>query len=289
MRPYNKNENIDTIPIKRKIIKYLMERVKTRSLPMRIANKNDLDHIEGGDYIVCPQYEGTRSWIIFVSFDQDIYAVSFPKRRTYDFELTKIFPIDIVADPSIYSGTIMEGIYNVTNGIKTFIVDDMYYLAGQLQITKSKDHRLQYASDSIRKLFGGSSNFRICVAYCYQIQKNELESLYNRIKTDSMINEIIFYPKLYGVKIYKYIIMSDDVIDKIIKTNAFVMRKTKKSDIYELLDITTNKKIDIAIIPDMHTSKMCKKWFVHNKTDTLTVKCQYIFDKKKWMPLKIIN
>lgn len=83
-------------------------------------------------------------------------------------------------------------------------------------------------------------------------------------------------------------ITGEDLIDPIIKMSIFKMKKTNKPDAYDLLDISTGKKIDIAIIPDMQTSKKCKKWYSSNKTDILHIKCQFIFDKKKWLPIEIV-
>jgi len=85
-----------------------------------------------------------------------------------------------------------------------------------------------------------------------------------------------------------YVITGEDLIDKVIKTSIFYMKKTQKSDIYNLIDIDSNEKLDIATNPDLKTRKMCKRWFIDNKTDTLKVRCQYDFYKHKWQPIETI-
>jgi hypothetical protein len=67
------------------------------------------------------------------------------------------------------------------------------------------------------------------------------------------------------------------------------MQKTVNADVYNLLSTTNGNKIDIAYIPDMVTSKKCKQWFKDNKTKELLVKCQMDMDKKKWVPLEMVE
>jgi hypothetical protein len=65
------------------------------------------------------------------------------------------------------------------------------------------------------------------------------------------------------------------------------MQKTKNPDVYNLLSSGT--KIDIACIPDMETSKKCKQWFKDNNAQELFVKCRFDFEKKKWIPIELIE
>jgi len=285
----SKNLDLNKNATKQKILNYIAEKVSSKDIPVNINNNADLDKIKKENYIICPKSEGIRSWLVFIKFGKCYYAVNFPKYRMYDINKLNIFPVEITADPVVYNGTIMEGIYNVINGVKTFIIDDMYYFSGKMEIPKMKDDRLFNSIDLIRDYFGGNPNFKIYVSHYFSINKDSLGSLYNKIKNDPMINEIIFYPKLYGGKIYKYSITNNDLIDKVIKIMIFNMKKTKKTEIYDLIDTKTNNKIDIAMIPDLQTSKMCKRWFMINKTDTLLVKCKFAFDKNKWIPVELIS
>ena len=79
------------------------------------------------------------------------------------------------------------------------------------------------------------------------------------------------------------------MVDNIIKLAEFRMQKTTSPDVYNLLSIDTKNKIDIAYIPDMETSKKCKQWYKDNKAKELVVKCQLDINKKKWIPIDLIE
>ena len=60
-------------------------------------------------------------------------------------------------------------------------------------------------------------------------------------------------------------------------------------NVYNLLSTSTGDKIDIAYIPDMDTSKKCKQWFKVTNSNKLLVKCQMNMNKKKWIPIELIE
>lgn len=82
-------------------------------------------------------------------------------------------------------------------------------------------------------------------------------------------------------------------------TAIFEMRKTQIVDVYELYllkikkDKTTNKikakkrKHNIAYIPTVECSNFCK--FLFNDSNVVLVECQYLSDKDKWVPSKLIE
>jgi hypothetical protein len=284
-----KNKDLNTSSVKQMIIKYTYDMVNDSAVkPINITKMSEIDEIRNKDYIVCPKYFGERSWMIFIKLNGCYYAVTFFKQHRRNLiDGIKLIPVEISVDEEMYNGTIMEGIYSVTGGIITFIIDEIYYLAGKLQLLKPKDDRLKDLADYAYTKFGGSPNYNVRFCHHYQIERKSLEIFYERIKSDNTIQDIVFYPKKYGDKIYSYMITGEDLVDQVVRISIFNMKKTKQPDAYDLIDITTGNKIDIAIIPDIQTSQKCKKWFSTNKTTMLLVKCKYLFDKKKWLPIGI--
>jgi hypothetical protein len=75
---------------------------------------------------------------------------------------------------------------------------------------------------------------------------------------------------------------------------TFDIRKTEQSDVYKLLvvyedkssgkTVLKTKKIGIAYIPTTNCSKMCKDLTMN--TGRALVKCKYIDDKEKWVPIE---
>jgi len=289
MSNIQKNIDLNKQSVKHKILQYLDGKVKQSNIPSHINDVNDINAIKKNNYIICPKSSGIKSWIMFIKLNENYYyAISFPKNGNNNIDSLNIYPININANPNLYNGTIMEGTYNMVGNVKQITIDDIYYYCGIRQTTKSKSDRLDYLTNNLYDSFREHPTFRIRVSPYYNINKLELEDLYKKIKDDDSIREIIFYPQIYGGQIYVYVITGEDLIDKVIKTSIFYMKKTQKSDIYNLIDIDSNEKLDIATIPDMKTSKMCKRWFIDNKTDTLKVRCQYDFYKHKWQPIETI-
>lgn len=286
----DKNINLHSNEVKNKILKYLY----TCGIKLNVSNDNilteqDMNNIKYGDYVICPRLCGTRSWVLFFSIDNDYYSVNFPKHSQRKKDTLTIHPVDITVHKNFYNGTIMEGIYFNNNNVRTLVLDEVYMLFGQDQMLKSKDDRLDLLSKTIKELSRHNPQFNMYVSQYYNIGKRSLIELYDKIKTDDTIQDLIFYPKLYGGKIYTYTILEADLIDNIIKTTKFYLQKTKNPDVYNLLATETRNKIDIAYIPDMKKSKECKEWFKSNKCKELLVKCQMDLVNKKWIPLEIIE
>lgn len=284
-----KNHQLGSDNTKNKILRYLYNHVNLNYRQEMIANEKDLDNIRDNDYIICPRFSGSRSWIIFIQFGSYYYAVSFPKHSQRKKEELIIHPIDIIVTKEFYHGTIMEGIYYKNDQIKYLIIDEVYMLAGVDQLLKPKDDRLNNLSQYLRKDTRTKPNYYIYVSQFFYINKKNLIELYHKIKTDAKIQEIIFYPINFGMKIFSYTIINSDLIDNIVKISKFRLQKTASPDVYNLLPLNSNCKIDIAYIPDIKTSKKCKQWFKDKKTKEVLAKCQLHIENNKWIPIELFE
>ena len=309
-----KNFNINHPEVKKNILAFLCSKKipGDKFIFEDIISTDDLDNIRDNNYIICPRLAGTRSWIIFFNIDSAYYAVTFPKRNriTTNTKFT-IYPIEVDVSQDLYRGTIMEGIFYRIDDKKFLVVDEIYFLCGKNQLIKSKDDRLNMLSSCIKNSIRANPNYSIYVSQFFEIEKSSICDLYEKIKksdsnnnsngnsnsnsnsnsngnSNSNITEIIFYPKIYGRTIYKYTLVKNDLDDAVIKITIFQMQKTANPDVYYLIDNDTDKKIDIAYIPDISTSKKCRQWFKDNKVNTLIVKCQMDNIKKKWVPLELV-
>ncbi|MEM0354037.1 MAG: hypothetical protein QXW79_00510 [Thermoplasmata archaeon] len=281
---YSKNQNLNLPNVRKKIFRYVYQYVKTELYFETISSNKDLDYIRNNDYIICPEFNGTRVLIIFVRFGNQYYAVNFFKRKNGN-----IHPIDITVSKEFYNGTIMEGIFFRMDEKRYLIVDEVYLLAGHNQLLKSKDDRLTELSTFIVKNTIINPKYNMYVSQFFHIDKEGLSSLYEKIKSDPKIQRIIFYPKIYGKKIYCYTIIDDDLVDQIIKTALFHMQSTPNPDVYYLFSPNSKIKSGIAYIPDIETSKKCKMWFKIKKSKELLVRCKMDMDKKKWIPLELVS
>lgn len=287
---YTKNADLDAVNVRNRIFKYLHENVNTEVSLVNINSTKDLDTIRDGEYIVCPRLEGTRSWILFFKSNDVYYAVNFPKHNIRKQTDCVIHPINMNISKNLYYGTIMEGIYFSVGPKKCLVVDEVYILAGEDQLSKSKDDRLIDLSNIIPKSIIHNPNYHFSVSQFYQTDKKSLKDLYEKIKSDDRIQDLIFYPKIYGKKIFSYTIIESDLIDHIIKLSVFYLLRTDNIDVYKLLTIPNKEKIGLAYIPDIETSKKCRQWFKDNKNKKrLKVKCRMDMSKNKWIPFELIE
>lgn len=287
-----KNLDLNCENVKKTIFKYLYSHELNHMLSYDIINNfSDINSIKEGDYIICPKYEGTRSWILFF-YDKNTevyYAVNFPKHNIRKRNEIRIFPLDIQANPIFYLGSIMEGIYYKYEDTKYLIIDEVYYFAGEDQSLKSKDARLNFITNNLKHISYASNKIYIHVSKYYNINKSSLTELFNIVKTDDRVQELTFYPRNIGSKIYTYAIKDDDLIDHVITVGIYVMQKTSKTEVYNMIVPKSKDKIGIAYIPNMETSKKCKKWFTNNKKKELLVKFQKDSVTKKWIPVELVE
>lgn len=288
--PISKNYYLGSDQTKNKILKFLCSsQIELKTKYERIMEESDLSNIKNDDYIICPKFRGSRTWIIFFHNDENYYAVTFSKNFQRNREKLVIHPIDISVHPSFYQGTIMEGIFYRVDNNHFLVIDEVHILAGENQLLKSRDDRLNNLSNFINKFTQINPYYSMYVTQFFTIKKNSLKDLYQKIKADSKIQEIIFYPRGYKGNIYVYTIMNYDLIDPIVKISHFWLQKTTKPDVYNLLLTQNSNKTDIAYVPDMETSKKCKKWFKNKKSDKLFVKCKMDMDQQKWVPVEIVE
>ncbi len=284
---YNKNLDLASDCIKRKVQTYIYSRIGKLARTEPILNTADLDNIRNNEYIICPEFVGTRSWISFFRSAENYYAVTFPKEKVR----TKnpiIYPINVSVCSDFYRGTIMEGIYYRIQGERYWIIDEVYILTGQNELLKAKDDRLDHLFLYFKDNVINNNNNHLYVSQYYRLDKNSLQDLYQRIKENKSISELIFYPKIFGRKIYSYLIQDTDFIEHVVKISQFYMQVTANSDVYYLLAETSGERIGIAYIPDMRTSKMCQQWFKNTQRKKLLVKCQMDISKQKWVPVEIV-
>jgi hypothetical protein len=145
---YLKNHDINSREVRNKIFKYLYSHnIKPDTKYHQISSEADLDYIKDSDYIICPRFTGVRTWIVFFSTGINYYAVNFPKHSQHKQDEVQIFQFEPIVNKAMYQGTIMEGIYFKFEDKKVIVVDDVYLLAGDPQMLKTKDARLKMLSE----------------------------------------------------------------------------------------------------------------------------------------------
>lgn len=289
-QPHIKNYQINSPQIKNQIFRYLHSNVTNPPDHDLILKESDLDIIKNSDYIICPKFNGIRSWIICMRIENVYYSIIFPRYNRKPSNIV-IKPLEIPMSKMFYHGTILEGIHYLMDDVNNILIDEVYMIGGEDQTIKSKEDRLNYLSGCLMKGLMRNSFYNIFVSQFFQVDKNSIKELYQKIKSDTTIQGIIFYPKIYKqLKIFTYTILDSDLENDIIKISSFKMIKTPKPDVYDLLSMeSSNEKVDIALVPDMESSKKYKSWFNDSGKKKLQVRCRWHEEKKKWIPIEVVN
>ena len=287
----NKNIGLDRPEIKNMIFAKLHSYVQNvRPAITDITDWEMVDNIRKLDYSVFSQHIGTRSWIMFFSDDNNYYSVSFPQHNIRKREHIKIYPVQVSAHKNIYNGTILEGVYyrDRSTGEQFHIVDDVYYLFGKSHDAMNRGDRLDKFRLNVKKYITQTSDTRILVNSCYPLNKSSLQELFDKIKNNYLIQDVVFCQNILRTGSYKYTIMDSDRKDDIITYAEMYLTKTDSPDVYFLLSIKTSNKIGIALIPDIASSKLCKSWFGRKKKQ-VRAKCIQDTDKQGWIPIELIS
>jgi hypothetical protein len=119
------------------------------------------------------------------------------------------------------------------------------------------------------------------------IQKQFTQNKQHNVSTNN--NPINDLPKKNKINI-SYVCKTDEPIYAVLD-----MRKTDITDVYKLFavekvnkdgkEILRTKKMGIAYIPTDKCSSLCKN-VTSTKPTRLLMKCQFIQDKNKWMPIE---
>ena len=285
-----KNIRLYDPKIQDRIFKYLKSKVTYKPKMLNLTKKSEFDEIKDNDYILCPEYEGVRSWIMFFRMEDCYYAVNFPKYNEGSGKKSAIYPADVMVHKDLYNGTIMEGVYYKSNdGNRYLVIDEIYMYCGQDQLLRSKQDRLEILSKCIKK-FEQNFKFHIYPSLYYKIDKSQLSSLFSNICADEFIRNVIFYPSMIGRNIYRYTIIETDRKEDVVDVSSFIMQKTPNPDVYDLYKSSdSKKKLGIAYISDTAASKKWRAEFKESGKDKLTVKCNYVASKKKWQPIEVIK
>lgn len=280
---YHKNLDLDAASTR----EFLMAFVNSHIAPSKmipVTNREDINSIREGDYVVMPGYSGIRSWIILHKKKTrnitNYYACTTNRTRAGG----QLFSIEADFSEDMYNGTIMEGIFFTVENEKFLVVDDIYLLAGVTQLLRPKQYRLQQLSEHFVQTLRQNQSYHIYVNNCYEITHHDLTMITEKIKSVSNISEIIFAPQSFGKMIYTYTLQDNDVIDDIVKYATFLLRKSTIPDVYKIY--TSNEtRVGIAYIPDKDTSQMCRNWFKNQ--EELYIKCRFHHDRQKWIPIAL--
>jgi hypothetical protein len=284
-----------------------------------------LEFLKDNEHYVSPSFKGFNYFLIFITIDGKKYCVAVDRRKLSYHEgqvdLKTVFMVKVIvkASDNIFSGTIFDGKLIESSNKYIFLIQDCFYLMGKKIIDLEMQDKMVHLNNILKIHFSepeicGNFNFKLNKLWTYQ----ELEELINNVLPNCTFscNGLVFYPKYSGI----FIIHMEKKNDKVeiesnqnqviesktydliynfvdfLKTRTYSYEKGSKNrklwvsktnipDVYNLSEKDNSEKIDIAHIPNIKISHLCREHIKDGEPKKFN--CVYHTKFKKWIPVSL--
>jgi hypothetical protein len=196
--------------------------------------ETDLQQLALQKFYVGANFTGSNCLLIFTKIN-DKYCTYLIDRKTLsytydkiDMQKVKITKINIKLEPSIYMGTIIDGVYITNKDEKIFIINDVYCFRGDdftnTQINSKLLTVVGYLNSNYSKP-DKTDDIKLSVNKLYPLEKTE--HLINNIipnKKDIVAKGICFYPEMSNIK---YIYLFNNEVETTYQTSNINNVNTK--------------------------------------------------------------
>lgn len=223
---YNNNNGDDnsiqhdavSLETKQYLLKYVYNTIELSNYKYKLIEyEYDLPLLKEKQYYVSPNYNGIHSLLVFIKIkDQYLSFIIDRKTLTYninqiDYDKVKVIPIHYRFDEEIYNGSIFDGVllYNNIDGIKHFVINDIYCLRGKKQSDDKITNKMLNINTYLENIKDDpkTNNIVFIVNKLYELK--DIQQLVNmyipKSKYYKSIKGISFYTEFSGTKlIYLY-------------------------------------------------------------------------------------
>jgi len=265
---------INDFKIKQIIIDYLFNDIDTNQLQEHLVEETKmLRSIKNKKYKAIYLTNNNNYILLLKEINNIFYTLLIKKNFDFNYNeinynKLEIFFIDINYPKEYYKGTIIEGRLEIINNESIFNIYDILKFKGN-----NINYNLDEKKDLIKSIINNLDNkfFKFNIIEYVDIDKLENNSNNIGILFISYIND------------NKYIIFFNT---KTVKEYSYLYMKKKTTDVFDIycLDNNNKKKIGIAHIPNLKTSKYFNKY-----NNEIIVKCWYSIKFNKWVPFEILE
>jgi hypothetical protein len=273
---------------KENLVTYVFQCLKLNKYRYKVLRtKNDLEYIKTNIHYVGCNYYGYNHLLVFTKLNNDLYSFFIDRKTlsyshsTIDLKKVSIKQVKFYVHADLYNGTILDGIFNEQNNVKTFIITDAYMVSGKSFVNIEYKTKLQQIKQDVIshiKTNEKSDDINIIVetplTYCDLKNITDVEN--NIIKSRNNINcrGLIFYPRLSGHKFIftlppKKKLISESSDDES-KAQTLVKKDSSNREHKSGLTVNTNPTVEKANI-------------LMKKTNTVDVYDMYLRQTKKKM------
>jgi hypothetical protein len=298
---YFKSKLITDIKTKHYIINFIYNTVNVYNYRYKIIDNVDiLGEIKQNkeNMYVIPHFQGYNFYMIFLKYDNLNMAVLVDKKNIkYKKEQVNIrdinmYTMNVRCHQDMYKNTFFDGRIIKKNEENIFLIQDCYLLEDNKLFTERMDSKFKTVDDYLgNKLY--DKNININVIKLYNLDK--ISEVAEKMKlTDYVINGFIFLPSRSGIN---YIYVNNLEVDqlkselpKVKQTydkDTFLIKKTLMREVFDVIDIDTEKRLGICYIKDIKQSHEMRNLF----KDTIfhRMKCVYNEKFKKYQPKCLVT
>ena len=273
------------IKVKEKYLSYLIDR-KTLSY--------DKNHIN---------YDNLKMFSVNIRLDESIYkgtifdGIFIQNNRTRTYVITDAYQF---RGQNTFNDKIQYKIMNIVAYLNANLKEDV--MMNNLKLTVNKLYDIEETETLISKTIPEAKNVLIKgITFYPEISGTRLIFMFNNevVKQENNINinqnNNSYHDNVDNLRSrtsVRYIAKSNIV--HVIAT--FELKKTPDTDVYKLFLVESvnrdgrmikqSKKMGIAYIPSTECSVMCRNIFAKNVDTRVLMKCKFISDKNKWVPIE---
>ncbi len=311
----NTATNIIDEDIKQNILKKLEKDyyVTINNRSFYIISPKNIKFIEKNNYILSVKSIGALYYLFLTKINDEDYCIFIDKKVKNGHKTPRMLLVNYKFSTELFNDTLFEGeLLRNNDNDWIYIINDL--LIYNKEIMKSNDiiQKFKMVYKILSEYYIRDSYLEICPLYVKKlIPYHEFDYLINQYipnlnykcrgiyyegikKGNKLPNPHLYlFPRNYIPTKINTPIHSDKKINKDIgnkniesnSNNIFMLKKTDKSDIYNLYD-NSQEFIGIALIDKLHISKKIYRWM--KKEDNINVKCVYCEEMKKWKILERI-
>jgi len=298
---YFKSKLITDVKTKYHVINMIYSNINVYNFRYKIIDSQSiLENINKNkdNYYLVPHFQGYNFYLIFTKYnDFNICVLVDKKNIKYKKEQVNIrdinmYQLNVKCNQSIYKNTFIDGRIIRKNDENIFLIQDCYLLENEKLFTE----RMQPKLESLDKYLNEKiydNNLKINVIKLYDI--NKINIIAEKMKTSEyVINGFIFVASRSGLN---YIYVNNHEVEllknelpkseKKYDKDIFIIKKTLMRDVFDVIDIDTEKRLGICYIPNINKSHYMRNLFkdkIYNK-----MKCQYNDQFKKYEPIDLVE
>ena len=224
--PFKKYDAVDQL--KKQLIDYIFSTIDLSRFKFdTLKYESELPQLLKQKYFVSANFTGANCLLVFTKIKDKYYSYLID-RKTLSYNVSKIdvanvktISARIQLDPSVYLGTIFDGIYVQNKDEKLYIITDVYCFKGQDYTNTQLDSKLLSVFTYLKSNYDESNKSNTVVL--------TVNKLYDFTKTDHLVHTVIpsmkdmlvkgicFYPQMSGTKIFFLFgneTRHDDIVEK---------------------------------------------------------------------------